>query len=29
MTILVINWQDWENPNAGGAEVHLFDTMLC
>jgi len=23
MTILVINWQDWENPNGGGAELNL------
>ena len=25
MTILVINWQDWENPYAGGAEVYLYE----
>lgn len=25
MNILVINWQDWENPLAGGAEIHLFE----
>jgi glycosyltransferase involved in cell wall biosynthesis len=23
--ILVLNWQDWENPQAGGAEVHLYE----
>jgi len=23
--ILVLNWQDWENPQAGGAEVHLHE----
>lgn len=27
MNILVVNWQDWENPNAGGAEVHLFEVF--
>ncbi|HXE59010.1 MAG TPA: glycosyltransferase family 4 protein [Gemmatimonadales bacterium] len=25
MNILVVNWQDRENPHAGGAEVHLFE----
>ena len=25
MNILVTNWQDWLNPHAGGAEVHLFE----
>jgi glycosyltransferase involved in cell wall biosynthesis len=25
MNILVINWQDLENPQAGGAEIHLFE----
>jgi len=25
MTILVINWQDWENPNSGGAELNLHE----
>ena len=25
MNILVTNWQDWLNPDAGGAEVHLFE----
>ena len=25
MTILVINWQDWKNPFAGGAEVYLYE----
>jgi glycosyltransferase involved in cell wall biosynthesis len=25
MTILVINWQDWENTYAGGAEVYLYE----
>ena len=25
MNILVINWQDWENPYAGGAEVYLYE----
>lgn len=24
MNILLINWQDRENPHAGGAEIHLF-----
>jgi glycosyltransferase involved in cell wall biosynthesis len=23
MTILVVNWQDWNNPNSGGAELNL------
>jgi glycosyltransferase involved in cell wall biosynthesis len=27
MNILVINWQDWDNPNAGGAEVHLYEVF--
>lgn len=27
MDLLVVNWQDLENPQAGGAEVHLFE--LC
>ena len=25
MRILLINWQDLENPEAGGAEIHLFE----
>ena len=25
MKILVLNWLDWENPQAGGAEVHLHE----
>ena len=25
MNILLVNWQDPENPHAGGAEVHLFE----
>jgi glycosyltransferase involved in cell wall biosynthesis len=25
MNILVINWQDWSNPFAGGAEVYLYE----
>ncbi len=25
MNILVTNWQDLENPQAGGAEIHLFE----
>src|SRR5919198_590694 len=25
MNILVVNWQDRENPEAGGAEIHLFE----
>lgn len=25
MNILVINWQDWNNPFAGGAEVYLYE----
>ena len=25
MNILVINWQDWHNPFAGGAEVYLYE----
>ncbi len=25
MRILLVNWQDLENPNAGGAELHVFE----
>jgi glycosyltransferase involved in cell wall biosynthesis len=25
MKILIINWQDWNNPMAGGAEVYLYE----
>jgi len=25
MNIVVVNWQDLENPHAGGAEIHLFE----
>jgi glycosyltransferase involved in cell wall biosynthesis len=25
MNILAVNWQDLENPHAGGAEIHLFE----
>lgn len=25
MNILVINWQDWQNPYAGGAEVYFYE----
>lgn len=25
MDILVVNWQDLENPHSGGAEIHLFE----
>ena len=25
MNILLINWQDWKNPFAGGAEVYLYE----
>jgi glycosyltransferase involved in cell wall biosynthesis len=25
MNILVVNWQDWQNPYAGGAEVYLYE----
>src|SRR6476659_10766556 len=25
VTILVVNWQDRENPQAGGAEIHLHE----
>lgn len=25
MNILVVNWQDLNNPHAGGAEIHLFE----
>jgi glycosyltransferase involved in cell wall biosynthesis len=28
MRILVINWQDWTNPLAGGAEAHLRETFI-
>jgi glycosyltransferase involved in cell wall biosynthesis len=27
MNILVVNWQDLENPQAGGAEIHLFEIL--
>lgn len=27
MNILVLNWQDWTNPLAGGAEAHLRETF--
>ncbi|HUF89553.1 MAG TPA: glycosyltransferase family 4 protein [Gemmatimonadota bacterium] len=27
MKILVVNWQDWTHPEAGGAEVHLRETF--
>lgn len=27
MKILVANWQDLENPQAGGAEIHLFELL--
>jgi len=27
MNILVVNWQDWDNTNAGGAEVHLYEVF--
>lgn len=27
MNILVINWQDWKNPFAGGAEVYLYEVF--
>lgn len=27
MRILVVNWQDWTHPDAGGAEVHLRETF--
>ena len=27
MNILVVNWQDRENPYAGGAEIHLFEIL--
>jgi glycosyltransferase involved in cell wall biosynthesis len=27
MNILVINWQDWDNSNSGGAEVHLHEVF--
>ncbi len=27
MRILVINWQDWNNPFAGGAEVYLYEVF--
>jgi glycosyltransferase involved in cell wall biosynthesis len=25
MNVLLVNWQDLENPQAGGAEIHLFE----
>jgi glycosyltransferase involved in cell wall biosynthesis len=25
VNVLLVNWQDWENPQAGGAEVHLYE----
>jgi glycosyltransferase involved in cell wall biosynthesis len=25
VNVLVVNWQDQENPHAGGAEIHLFE----
>lgn len=25
MNVLMVNWQDLENPEAGGAEIHLFE----
>ena len=25
MNILAVNWQDLENPHAGGAEIHFFE----
>ena len=25
MNVLLVNWQDLENPHAGGAEIHLFE----
>ena len=25
MKILLVNWLDLENPQAGGAEIHLFE----
>ena len=25
MNILLVNWQDPENPQSGGAEIHLFE----
>ena len=27
MRILVVNWQDRENPQSGGAEIHLHETF--
>ena len=27
MRILVVNWQDWTHPQAGGAEIHLRETF--
>lgn len=27
MNILVVNWQDLENPHSGGAEIHLFEII--
>ncbi|MGB9719979.1 MAG: glycosyltransferase family 4 protein [bacterium] len=28
MNILVINWQDWQNPYAGGAEVYFYEIFV-
>lgn len=27
MRVLVVNWQDWTHPDAGGAEIHLRETF--
>ncbi|MBA3260229.1 MAG: glycosyltransferase family 4 protein [Gemmatimonadales bacterium] len=27
MNILVVNWQDLDNPHSGGAEIHLFEIL--
>lgn len=27
MNVLVVNWQDRENPQSGGAEIHLFEIL--
>lgn len=27
MRVLVVNWQDWTHPEAGGAEIHLRETF--
>lgn len=27
MRVLVVNWQDWTHPHAGGAEIHLRETF--